>query len=92
MQPALESRPETRTAIGGGYFAEYFVSFGEIARETFATWREMRFFARSLPDGRVLAYGAGSGSGAGVHGRTPSLEEKDFHEKGKFPNAGRVSL
>jgi hypothetical protein len=64
-----ESRPETRTAISGGYSVEYFVSFGEIARETFATWREMRFFARSLPDGRVLAYGVGGGSEAGVHSR-----------------------
>ena len=64
MQPVLEPRHEAETlaAISDNYFVEYFVSFGESARETFATWREMRFFVRNLPDGLLLAYGASSGN------------------------------
>jgi hypothetical protein len=84
MQPVLEVKPEIQAAINGGYFVEYYISFGEIARETFATWHEMRFFARNLPDGRLLAYGAGSGSEAGVYSRATLLEKK----RG-FPNARR---
>jgi len=39
------------------YYVTYFVSFGERATETFATWNEMRTFLRYLRPGLLLDYG-----------------------------------
>jgi hypothetical protein len=39
------------------YYVLYFVSFGERATETFATWNEMRTFIRHLLPGVLLDYG-----------------------------------
>ncbi len=39
------------------YYVTYFVSFGEHATETFATWNEMRTFIRHLLPGVLLDYG-----------------------------------
>ena len=39
------------------YYVTYFVSFGERATETFATWNEMRGFLRHLLPGALLDYG-----------------------------------
>ena len=39
------------------YFVDYWVYFGEIAREEFATWHEMERFKRQLRPGALLDYG-----------------------------------
>ena len=39
------------------YFVDFYVSFGEVARETFETWHAMQFFMRQLRPGALLAHG-----------------------------------
>ena len=58
MRKLTDYTPMQTVAKRNEYFVEYFVSFGEIGRETFATWRAMKFFARQLRPGALLSYGA----------------------------------
>jgi hypothetical protein len=48
MKAVINSKP---------YFVDYYVSFGELAHETFETMRAMRFFVRQLRPSALIEYG-----------------------------------